>query len=82
MPRDQLFVVRIETQAIALVSSPCAEIAIKIAAHMTGEPTDRLSATPANADERCEFTRSEYAHRHATPPLCVVLPRSPAVCAA
>ena len=82
MPRDQLFAVRIGAQAIALVSSSCAEIAVKIAAHMTGEPADRLSAAPANADERCEFTRSEYAHRHEAPPLCVVLPRSPAPCAA
>lgn len=82
MPLDQLFTVRIGPVAIALVASSCAEIAVKIAAHMTGEPADRLSASPANADERCEFTRSAYADRHAAPPLCVVLPRAPAACAA
>lgn len=82
MPRDQLFAVRIGPLAIALVASSCAEIAVKIAAHMTGEPADRLSAAPANADERCEFTRSEYADRHAAPQICVVLPRADAACAA
>jgi hypothetical protein len=76
MPREQLFAVRIGLLPIALVASSCPEIAVKIAAHMTGEPADRLSAAPASADERCEYTRSEYAHRHAAPPLCVVLPRA------
>jgi hypothetical protein len=75
MPRDQLFAVRIGALPIALVASSCAQIAIKIAAHMTGEPADRLSAAPASADQRWEFTRSEYAQRHAAPPLCLVLPR-------
>jgi hypothetical protein len=82
MPRDQLFAVRMGPLAIALVASSCAEIAVKIAAHMTGEPADCLSASPASAAERCEFTRSEYAHRHEAPPLCVVLPRAAEACAA
>lgn len=82
MPRDQLFAVRLGPLAIALVASSCAEIAVNIAAHMTGEPADRLSASPATADERCEFTRSEYANRQAAPLLCVVLPRANADCAA
>jgi hypothetical protein len=75
MPRDPLFAVRMGLLPVAVVASSCAEIAIKIAAHMTGEPADRMSAAPAGAEERYEFARREYAGRHTAQTLCVVLPR-------
>jgi hypothetical protein len=73
MPRDQLFAVRTGLSTIALVASSCAEIAIKIASHMTGEPAELLSAVPAAAAERAEFAHREYSEAHTVPPVCVVL---------